>query len=278
MKKLMMEVVMLLVLCGVVLGSNTWHWNGSVSDDFSDPNNWDEGTIPADGNDIVNDVENPMKVYDWLYGTFGSITVSNPDQLTQSPSINVDRFARIKCNVLTIGGPNDLAGGASFYVDNAGLIVASEMNLDEYGLGSCQGWMYIGDLGIVQTGGQFQVYGGTILCNALTDSYNKVYVSYGRFYVLHSGWDKFYNPMDWDTNEEVDLVDYSVFAANWLDGIEPMEMMMGGGGESMEMSVPDPVEEVVSSEPIEKELNVEAIQEIIDFLQNILKEENQISN
>ena len=51
-----------------------------MSYDYSDPNNWDEGAVPSDGDDIVN-IVGPMYINEHI--ELNSITVQNPDNLYQ---------------------------------------------------------------------------------------------------------------------------------------------------------------------------------------------------
>lgn len=225
-------IVMLLVsiLCGVGL-SDTWHWTGAVSRDFTDPNNWAEGTVPTEGGDIVN-VTGALAIYDWIDTKFGDVVISNPNEVQPIPSLVLNGNARFKANSITIGGPTNVVGGGGVLGVYANSLLETDyFHMTLYGIFSVRagGVCQLGLMEMDDTNNLSAVFsGGIFYCNEIIDPRNKIIFQYpdvGSFYLRYAGGGSFYNPFDFNQNGKVNLTDFYTFSLNWLEGVDTVASM-----------------------------------------------------
>lgn len=97
---------------------NRVRWNGSVSADFGNPDNWDGGKVPGAADDAYVNVANPMQITGDAAVTLGSLTVGKDAQvtvrapLTISTSVVIEGSGTLLWDVPgTIGGNLTILSG-----------------------------------------------------------------------------------------------------------------------------------------------------------------------
>ena len=97
---------------------NRVRWNGSVSADFGNPDNWDNGKVPGAADDAYVNVANPMQITGDAAVTLGGLTVGKDAQvtvrapLTVSTSVVVEGSGMLLWDVPgTIGGNLTILSG-----------------------------------------------------------------------------------------------------------------------------------------------------------------------
>lgn len=92
-------------------------WNGSVSEDWTDPDNWDEAAVPVDGDDVVigDGAANPLGVVaDIDPITFASITAESP-AATQTVILGGNSGGEFSPAYITVTDEIDLPGVLIIY-------------------------------------------------------------------------------------------------------------------------------------------------------------------
>lgn len=159
-KKNTYVITIILVIIGVMFFEKnyaaTFHWEGSISTNWSDPNNWLEGSVPGSGDDVVfdwnalndctldiNNVQVNNVTIDPLYGyliTFplgdtllvsGNFSVGNPWVLwdnnaniifngTTTQTITIDNYTDWPFYDFTINKPSgDISLGSNILITNS---------------------------------------------------------------------------------------------------------------------------------------------------------------